>query len=300
MKSVLITGATGLLGRAILAAFRNDAEWEVTGTGLRRSGEGIQRLDLTDNQAIQACVTSVRPDIIIHSAAERRPDVSEKDHEATTRLNVNASSTLAALAAEHQAWFIYISTDYVFDGRDAPYQPDAPTNPLNFYGLSKRDGENAVRAALNDALILRVPILYGPVETLEESAVTAIAKQLLDGKDQQLVLDDWATRYPTHVEDVGVVCRQLAAHREKHAAFGGTYHWSNDEQMTKYQMAKVMTDVLGLPSDNLEPSGEPTDGAPRPRDCGLDCSGLEQLGIGQRTPFAQGIREVLEAWRARV
>lgn len=294
MKRVLVTGASGLLGRVLVDELRT-AGYAVTGTAFTRSGAGLDRLDLCDPDAVRRYVAGVRPDAIIHAAAERRPDVSEKDPEATVRLNVEASRALAAVARDAGAWLLYLSTDYVFDGSCPPYKPDAPTNPLNIYGRSKRDGETAIRATLADSLILRVPILYGPAEFLGESAVTLIAADLLRRKGQQVELDHWAIRYPTFTPDVAIVCRRILEHRERHAGLRGTFHFSGDEPMTKYDMGCRMAGMLGLPVDNLMPNTAPSGSTPRPRDCHLDCSELDALGISRRTPFAAAMPGVLQS-----
>jgi len=93
--------------------------------------------------------------------------VSERDPEGTQRLNVDATSVIAHWAAQHDAFIIYLSTDYVFDGTCAPYRPDDTPHPLNTYGMSKLAGEGSVLTAGGPAAILRVPILYGQVETLK-------------------------------------------------------------------------------------------------------------------------------------
>jgi len=293
MTTVLITGATGLLGRAVMRVCAARPGWTVRGTGLSRAQPPLERVDLRDRAAMAACIDRVRPDVIIHGAAERRPEVSEKNPATTEDLNVGVTRDLARLAARRGAWMIYVSTDYVFDGTTPPYRPGDPTRPLNAYGRSKRDGELAARAELPGVGILRVPILYGEVQWLGESSVTVIAESLLSGR-KPLVLDDWALRYPTLVDDVAVVCRQLVEYKASHADFGGTFHWSGDEPMTKYGMAMRMAPLLGFDPADLHPNPEPGSGPPRPRNSRLDCGLLEALGIGRRTPFAKAIAPILE------
>jgi dTDP-4-dehydrorhamnose reductase len=294
MTKVLITGATGLLGRPLMDEFSAARGFETTGLGWSRAGHNLIKLDLRDAEATAALIRDGRPDVIIHSAAERRPDVSEKDPEGTKELNVEATRRLAELADEIGAWIIYLSTDYVFDGTAPPYAVDAQPNPLNAYGQSKLDGEVAVRESHANGGILRVPILYGPVEDLAESAITVVAAKLLETDGGRVKLDHWATRYPTHTADVAVVCRQLVEAHQRQPDLGGAFHWSGDEPMTKYDMGLAMAPILGVSADLIEPDATPSPGAPRPKDCHLDCSRLAELGIGQGTPFARAIREILE------
>ncbi len=274
--------------------FRKHQEFNVVGTALRRSGGGLDRLDLCDHESVRAYLSECAPDVIIHSAAERHPNVCENDLEATTRLNVDATRVIAKCARGLKAFLIYLSTDYVFDGTSPPYSPDSQPNPLNNYARSKRDGEVAVRGVVKDAAILRVPLLYGPTTHFDDSPVTAIAQDVVSADGQEVILDDWAARYPTYTEDVAVVLRQLVQHRQNQPGLYGTFHWSGDEPMTKFGIGKVISETLGLSSDNLVPNPDPPPGTPRPRDCHLDTSALEQLGIGQRTPFRTGLKRVLD------
>ncbi len=292
--TLLVTGATGLLGRPVLRACAAVPAWRVTGTAFRRTGPGLERVDLAQTGAIPAFLDRLAPTVIIHAAAERRPDVSEKDPDGTQRLNVGATAALAQWAAAHGAFLIYISSDYVFDGTRAPYTPASPTHPINAYGQSKLDGEHAVQAAGRDYAVLRVPILYGEVEALDESPVTVLAKNMLNARPgERLAMENWATRYPTHTGDVAAVLRQMVAHKLAHPDFSGVFHWSGAEAMTKYGMALAFAPLLPFDPARLVPDNAPPAGAPRPKDCHLDASALESLGIGQRTPFASALPAIL-------
>ena len=298
---ILITGATGLLGRPVLRACAAVPAWRVTGASFRRTGPGLERVDLSQTEQIPAFLDRLEPTVIIHSAAERRPDVSEKDPAGTQRLNVGATAALAQWAAAHRAFLIYISSDYVFDGTAAPYTPTSKTHPINSYGQSKLDGEHAVQAAGCCAAILRVPILYGEVETLDESPVTVLAKNMLSARPgERLAMEHWATRYPTHTGDVAAVLRQMVAHRLTHPGFSGIFHWSGSEPMTKYDMACAFAPLLSFDASRLVADPHPPAGAPRPKDCHLDSAALERLDIGQRTPFASAIPAILAPHLRRV
>lgn len=291
---ILITGATGLLGRPLLRACVSLREWRVTGTAFRRIGPGLERLDLSQTDAIPGFLDRLAPDIIIHTAAERRPDVSERDRAGTQRLNVGSTAAIAQWAASRGAFVIYISSDYVFDGAHPPYRPGDATHPLNAYGQSKLDGERAVLRAGCDAAVLRVPLLYGDVERLDESSVTVLADALMKAAPgQRIAMEHWATRYPTHTADVADVLARMTAYRLAHPGFSGIFHWSGDEAMTKYDMARLFAPLVGADPACLVPDPAPPAGAPRPRDAHLDTSDLERLGIGRRTAFAAAIPAIL-------
>ncbi|RXM96439.1 Methionine adenosyltransferase 2 subunit beta [Acipenser ruthenus] len=232
-RRVLVTGATGLLGRAVYKEFQ-DNDWYTVGCGYSRARPRFEKCNLLDADAVRAMIQEFQPHVIVHCAAERRPDVVESQTDAAIQLNVSAAGNLAKEAGV--SFVIYISTDYVFDGRNPPYDVNDTPNPLNLYGKTKLEGER----------------------------------------------EDPSLR--------------------------GIFHFSGNEQMTKYEMACAIADAFSLPSSHLRPITETPvgSGALRPHNPQLDCSRLENLGIGHRTPFKQGIKECLwpflhdKRWRQSV
>lgn len=293
---VLVTGASGLLGRAVYSELKQETCWPLVGTALSRARGELQRLNLLDEHKVRSFLNCEQPDAIVHCAAERRPDLCEMDTERTMQLNVGLTGVLADEAAQLGAWLLYLSTDYVFDGSSPPYAPDSAPNPLNFYGRSKLEGELEVRRCLADFCILRVPVLYGQVEYIDESPITIIAREVLN---KQQHFNNWAIRYPTHVADVAVVIRQILKRKLTEASFSGTFHWSGDEGFTRYDMARIVAPLLGVDGSRFVPENEPGGGAPRPKDSCLECGSLQKLGIGSRTSFREGIQGVLREWDAR-
>uniref|UniRef100_A0A2K6CXN7 Methionine adenosyltransferase 2 subunit beta n=1 Tax=Macaca nemestrina TaxID=9545 RepID=A0A2K6CXN7_MACNE len=250
-RRVLVTGATGLLGRAVPKEFQQN-NWHAVGCGFRRARPKFDQ-----------------PHVIVHCAAERRPDVVENQPDAASQLNVDASGNLAKEAAAVGAFLIYISSDYVFDGTNPPYREEDISAPLNLYGKTKLDGEKAVLENTLGAAVLRIPILYGEVEN-----------------NKSANMDHQQQRFLTHVKEVATVCRQLAEKRMLDPSIKGTFHWSGNEQMTKYEMACAIADAFNLPSSHLRPiTDSPVLGAQRPRNAQLDCSKLETLGTESLWPF---------------
>ena len=237
--TVLITGASGMLGRALHRLLRaSPTEYDVIGTGHtrlqvehypsyfpcahdHRSGETVRlrQLDLLDGGATTELLEQVRPDVIVHCAAERDPDAFETKLEGSMKLNVESTRHLArecrrlATAGETEdgegdsniagnsngiggPYLIYLSTSYVFDGGIAskeypPYLPHSRVNPINNYGRSKWEGERAVRDILNAptsasdgeghrGIVVRVPLLYGEdCRDLGESPALEMMKAFL-------------------------------------------------------------------------------------------------------------------------
>lgn len=287
MKTVLITGASGLLGRPLVKAFQT-ASWNVTGLAHSRASGDLLNVDLTDTLHTEKIVKERKPHVIVHSAAQRFPDKVEKDYDASYALNVTASKNLAALADSVGAAFIFISTDYVFDGRNPPYSEDAKPNPLNKYGKTKAEAEQAVLTVKPDAIVLRVPVLYGGEEYATESAVSVLC-QLLNDRSKHVKASDYEIRYPSHTEDIAFIVVQLAERRLQDQSVSGVYQWCGLEPLTKYAMVRAIGQAHGLNTDHVAPDPEPSSGAPRPRDCRLEHTRLQQLDIARHTPFAHGV-----------
>ncbi|KAF3171480.1 hypothetical protein TWF788_009701 [Orbilia oligospora] len=307
-KKVLVTGATGLLGRQVVRAF-DEAGWEVIGTGFSRANPPrILKLDITDQEDVEKVLDDVKPAIIIHCAAEKSPDRCASDPDGTKALNVAASQLLAEQTAARNIVLVYISTDYVFDGTPggAPYETDAETSPPNFYGETKRDGEIAVINASDRAVVLRVPLLFGSGDN-SESAVNILIDTIWNKSGKEKVdMDHWAIRYPTNTEDVARVLKDIA---EKYTSEDPTnlpriLQFSSEDRCTKYEICERLAQVLGLPMPHIianstvdpNPSGELSTFevaricqkllilvVKRPYDCHLSTKALKDLGINVTT-----------------
>ncbi|RZF41833.1 hypothetical protein LSTR_LSTR005295 [Laodelphax striatellus] len=291
---LFLTGASGLLGRAIYQRFLENG-WQVYGVAWSRAIGGLHKLDITNSRAVQEALSSFKPSLIIHSAAQRFPDLVDKFPNEARELNVEASKFLASEAAKLNVPVLYISTDYVFDGKSPPYSINSNPNPVNLYGKLKLEGEEKILEANPDAIILRVPVLYGPVEKLSESAVTVLLELLLNCAVPKSV-SDYERRCPSHVNDIAQICYQLASAISQGQNLKGIFHWCGDEVLTKYQMVVRMSEVFQLPMDHVTADKSVSSSVTRPFDTRLDKSRLVQLGFGQHTPFVPGISQALSQW----
>ena len=215
----LIAGASGQLAKAFISRFEQD--------GISFAAPPEQEFDITDPDAVERTVAATSPDVIINCAAYNAVDAAEQNPEPAFRINAEAVRTLAETAASHGAKFVHYGTDYVFDGKtERPCREDDPTNPLNAYGNSKRDGEKiAVDAG---ALVLRVSWVYG------DGTQNFFHKMLQwsEGKDVLKVVWDQIS-IPTYTEDI--VTYTLKA---LDAGLTGLYHLTNSGYATRYEVAR--------------------------------------------------------------
>eukprot|EP01094_Clydonella_sp_ATCC50884_P028027 TRINITY_DN8296_c0_g1_i1.p1 TRINITY_DN8296_c0_g1~~TRINITY_DN8296_c0_g1_i1.p1 ORF type:complete len:339 (+),score=112.28 TRINITY_DN8296_c0_g1_i1:46-1017(+) len=307
--SVVVVGATGLLGRELMKAFAGYEK--VIGTGLTRANEetaakdNIYRVDVTNKEELRAFLTEHDPEVIVYAAAEKRCDACEQDEERARAINVEGVRVAAECAyASRDCFLIYISTDYVFDGENPPYKPSSPTNPLNAYGRLKKEGEQAIWDSKHHGGVLRVPLLYGEVEHLSESSVTAMVNELQPGvpaqEKRKHVVDNCNIRYPTHAADVALAVRKLSDRRSRHCALQGTWHFSGPQPLTKYEMLLKMGSEMGESTAHIAPreGAEEGAGVARPRNAKLDVTALKLMSIlGKPRSFDDGFPTVVESIR---
>jgi len=253
---------------------------DVKGLAYSRASDELVKVDLTNKDEVVALFEAYKPDWVIHCAAERRPDVAEKNPQGAQKLNGDVPGTLASLAKIFKFKLVYISTDYVFDGTSPPYTPSSRPNPLQLYGNTKRDGEIAVLAVDGtQTIILRVPVLYGPAPKNSDSAINILLDVVQDQSGKTYKMDHYAPRYPTNVIDIANFLVRLTALKKP---IPPILHYSGDEPFTKYEICLTFAKILGLPHQHIIPDAEPPidDGATtRPRDCQLYTRETEDLGV---------------------
>ena len=196
MRRVLVTGANGMLGQD-LCPILEDEGYEVIETD-------IKNLDITNSDMVKKVISEERPDIVIHCAAYTNVDKAEEDYEIAHKINAVGTENLAKVCTADDITLVYISTDYVFKGNGArPYKPTDETSPLNNYGLTKYEGEQAVQKYCKKFYICRTSWLYGIhgknfVETMislanvpTEHNTIAVTKPELKVVDDQVGCPTW-------------------------------------------------------------------------------------------------------------
>ncbi|KAI0100746.1 hypothetical protein GGR51DRAFT_343540 [Nemania sp. FL0031] len=309
-KTALVTGATGLLGRQVVKAFER-ADWSVKGTGHSRAdGVAVLKVDLAKPDEVEAVLDKIKPNVVIHCAANRFPDKCDKDPEGTRALNVTATESLASLCATRDILLVYISTDYVFPGKpgDAPYEVGATPQPTNLYGQTKLDGERAILSVFEKenkpglGVVLRVPVLYGDAEMPAESAINVLMDTVWKAQEPgtTIQMDHWALRYPTNTEDVGRVCHDVAAKylaTEDRTSLPRILQFSSEDKLTKYEICQTFAEIMGLPITAIKPNTEgndPNAAVQRPYDCHLSTAALKQIGVDVST------QDFIAWWRWQV
>lgn len=250
---ILITGANGLLGQKLLYALLDQGKHQVIATARghnrasRQEGYTYVSLDLTDAASIATVVNEYRPEVLIHTAAMTNVDACELDPQACEQHNVAATRHLLDACKTLGAHFIFVSTDFVFDGKAGPYREEDPVGPLSVYARSKVEAEQSVQQSGLPWAILRTMIIYGVVDDAQRSNVVLWTKASLEqGKDINVISDQF--RGPTLAEDLAQACIACA---EKKAT--GIYHVSGREVISILDIAREVADFFHLDKKHIRP-----------------------------------------------
>jgi dTDP-4-dehydrorhamnose reductase len=282
MQRVLVTGASGQLGKCILALAAGYPQ-------LSLHGSDREEMPLDQPEKMQSFLQTFKPDAIINCAAYTGVDKAEEadEREALYQVNVAAVRALAVYARDNNCKLIHISTDYVFDGNGtSPYRESDRVSPVNAYGVSKLKGEQYLLSENPDAVIVRTSWVYAR----EGRNFLNTMLRLMKEKDSLSVVDDQRGT-PTSAMDLAAVLLGMLSAEKWHP---GVYHYSNAGETTWFGFAKEIQQLSGLKC-KLEPTTTaqfPTP-AKRPAYSVLDKSKISQV-FGLMIPdWKESLKKVL-------
>ncbi|TKJ04464.1 dTDP-4-dehydrorhamnose reductase [Bacillus cereus] len=225
---ILVTGYNGQLGYDVVK--RGEKQ------GLEMQGIGIEDLDITNEAAVYEFVDKVKPDAIIHCAAYTAVDKSEDDKELCWNVNVEGTKYLATAAKNLNAKFVYISTDYVFEGEGthAFVETDTP-NPVGYYGLTKYEGEKVVRSLIDNNFIVRISWVFG----INGNNFIKTMLRLGETRNELNVVGDQIGS-PTYTYDLARLLIDMVV-TEKY----GTYHATNEGFCSWAEFAQEIFEIAG-------------------------------------------------------
>ncbi|HVM96960.1 MAG TPA: NAD(P)-dependent oxidoreductase, partial [Candidatus Acidoferrales bacterium] len=238
---VLIIGASGFVGTALRECFGAAC----VGTYFSNPLPGLLGLDVRDAAAVERVVFDVRPDAVLHPAAQPHVDWCEDHPEESYATNVDGAVNVARAARSVAARYVYFSTDYVFDGRSGPYAEDAAPAPLNVYGRHKLQAERRISEILDDYLIVRVCGVYG-WESQAKNFVMGLLSRSRRGEVTTPPTDQWGN--PTYAPNLAEALRELAASKVQ-----GVLHVVGPEYLDRVSFARLACEVLALDPTLLRP-----------------------------------------------
>ena len=251
MQRVFITGSNGLVGSYVVAQFLKDG-YEVFASS--RTGDlsafnshknyRFIQVDFADPFALHDAFEFVQPNVVVHCGAMSRPDDCELSQAEAFDTNVYGTVQLLLNAEAFQSFFIFLSTDFIFDGKKGLYTELDEPAPLSYYGRTKRDAEEAVMEYQYGWSIVRTSFVYGKPIYGRNCFVSMIAQKLRSGTAFKIVDDQYRT--PTHATDLARGMAVIAAERKE-----GVFNLAGESVVTPYQMAIATAEYLKVTNHQL-------------------------------------------------
>lgn len=235
MQNILITGATGLIGSRIVELLQSDFHFIPLSS---------KDADITDRNSVDAFMNSVSYDYVLHLAGYTQVDQAEIEKEKAHAVNVIGTKNIYDAAQKMGKNVIYISTDFVFDGTNPPYDETSTPHPVGYYGQSKYDGELVVK---DRAAIVRISYPYRATYDKRSDFVRTIASLLRSGKTIKAVRD--ASFTPTFIDDIAYGLKHILNHYSPEI-----YHLVGSQTLSQYDAAIKIAHTYNLDTSLVQPT----------------------------------------------
>lgn len=284
---VLITGASGLIGRAVCEELKTSHTLFLTARNRAHlPKDQFHPFDLSQTDQIPSFLDFIKPDVIVHTAAITSIDDVAKNPKLAQLLNVDASHKIAQWCSTNGARMIHFSSDFVFDGQRMDYTENDAPFPISSYGKTKLESELAVQLALKNHLIIRPILVYGYFkQLLRLNFPLLVILKLRNGEQMKITADQ--VRMPTHVTDISRVVRSCLNDKNT-----GILHLSGPEAMDMYEFAMRIAKAFQLDQSLLIPvktaNEEPAEN--RPRVSGFDLTKAKSLFDYRPKSIEEGLK----------
>ena len=289
METLLVLGGSGLLGGKVAALGSESFKVVATHRGAKPKIPGVDFVELSKEHVEEgmALVRKTKPSAVIDTAAMHNVDRCEEERDLAWQVNAGSTDSLARVAIDIGARYVFVSTDFVFDGRKGHYREQDVPRPVNYYGETKLAGEHATLAASGDHLVARPSVIYGWDDTRLNFA-TWVLSSAREGKPINVVTD-WIGS-PTFADSLAAGILQLLKVPD-----GGVYHLAGADGMSRYDFAVRLVNAFGLDLAMVKPvrSADLHMKAPRPADSSLSSVKAKRHRIAV-LPADEGIEAMKE------
>ena len=274
---IIVTGAKGQLG--------SDVMQRLSEIGAEAIGADIDRLDITDEKAVDLFFKESHADGVIHCAAYTNVDLAESQKEICRKINADGTRNIAAACEKYGMKLLYLSTDYVFDGRGIePFETDSPKAPCNFYGKTKLEGETEAARLCKRLFIVRISWVFGENG---KNFVKNMLRLAAERSEISVVCDQ--TGSPTYTKDLAVLlCEMILGckYGVYHATNEGICSWAEfaDKIM---ELSKSETKIIPIPSSQYKSA------AVRPANSRLSKSSLDKNGFSRLPHWEDALQRFL-------
>jgi len=244
LEKILVTGASGLLGSKLVKALSDGYEVIPTHNTHPSHPDSI-RMDIVDGNEVARVLSAVKPEFVVHAAAETNVDKCETDRKLAWSVNAEGTRNIAEACGKIGAKLVYVSTDYVFDGKKGLYSENDEANPVNYYGVTKLEGERFVRELCEDFIIVRTSVLYG-WHPNRANFVTWVVDSLRNGKAISVAEDHHNS--PTLADSLAEMIVEIVG-----VDATGVYHLAGSERISRCDFAMKIADVFGFDRSLVTP-----------------------------------------------
>jgi dTDP-4-dehydrorhamnose reductase len=268
LKKILITGASGQLGKTLKTLFKS--KYDIIPTSKNNyTHQKNYFLDITNSILIRDIVSATSPDIIINLAALTNVDFCEERPDLALSVNFAGLQNIVEI---FNGPIIQISTDYVFDGKTGQYSENSSVNPINVYGRTKLEAENFLKENSKDSLIIRTNVLYDYMSESPASFLNWVVKSLQDDKKINVVDDQWNN--PTWTKSIAV-----AIDKAIELELNGLIHWGDNDYISRFDFAIKIAETFQLKKKLIKPikTAELNQIAPRPLKGGLNMNRAKSI-----------------------
>jgi len=251
-KTILVTGANGLLGQKVTEIFSHESEHRLILTDIHDKSfydecTEYLPLDITLKEDVKNAVKKYMPDVIINTAAYTNVDGCETEKELSWRVNVDAVKNFIIASRINESKIIHISTDYVFDGKTGNYDESSKPNPVSNYGKSKLASENALIISGIKCAIVRTMIIYGTARNVRPNFALWLINKLGNKEHVKIVDDQFGM--PTISDDLAWGLLKITDLDKS-----GIYHICGSEYLNRYDFAVKVAGVFGFDENLIMPS----------------------------------------------
>jgi dTDP-4-dehydrorhamnose reductase len=280
---ILITGANGYVGKGLMQYLPREGNILIpSGLGVDEKPDGVCSLDLTDFAATNLYLRSIQPDLILHLAGNKDVSKCESDKALSRKVNYEASKNIVRECSLQKIRLVYLSTDYVFSGKGAPFNELSRPSPTTQYGKDKLATEDLIKEELADYAIVRTAGIFG----LKNDFVETVIKQM-KMKDKFKAYTNLKNT-PTFIKDLASMLNIIIGQRRR-----GTFHCAGSESVSRHDFALKIAKILQLEQASISPENIDFSHDPRPSDLSMDSSRTYKI----LNYHPQGIEKILQTNR---
>jgi len=289
LKAVVI-GASGLVGQGLVRVLENN-QYEIAGTYMARSLPGLTRLDLGDFSAVQEYLHHLKPQLIFLTAALTNVDYCEEHPDETFRINIEGTRRVVEEASRLGSKLVFYSTDYIFDGKNGPYDEEIQASPVSIYGRSKFEAERVIQEVLEDYLILRTTVVYG-WDRRSKNFAMQVYQKLQSGVPLQVPEDQVGN--PTLVDYLAEASVRLV---QQHTC--GIVNVVGKDLIPRSEFSRALARVFGLDPQMIVPvpTASLKQRAQRPLQGGLKTEKLGRLLGTEAMSLDEALKRLRRQWR---